>query len=90
MDTWDGSNGKPIITHGHTLCTKISFDDVCKVIKKYSFVTTPFPLILSIENHCSVDQQEIMADILLDTFGGCFFFFLIIFLFYYFLLFFFL
>ena len=74
MDTWDGSHGKPVIFHGHTLTTKIDFEDVCRTIVKYAFVTSPFPVVLSVENHCSVEQQEIMADVMISVFGGFFFF----------------
>ena len=28
-----------------------------------------YPLILSIENHCSIPQQQVMAQIMKDTFG---------------------
>ena len=30
LDCWDGANGKPIITHGRTRCTKIKFYDVIR------------------------------------------------------------
>jgi hypothetical protein len=29
LDLWDGSQGEPIITHGHTLTTKVSLREVC-------------------------------------------------------------
>ena len=32
--------------------------------RDYAFVASPFPLILSIEDHCSVVQQSAMAQIL--------------------------
>nr|BAA76274.1 PLC-betaS [Ephydatia fluviatilis] len=41
-----------IITHGGTLCTKIPFKDVVEAISEYAFITSEFPVILSIENHC--------------------------------------
>ena len=31
LDCWDGDDGYPIIFHGHTLTTKISFLEVVKV-----------------------------------------------------------
>ena len=31
-------------------------------IKPYSFKTSPYPVILSIENHCSREQQDKMAE----------------------------
>ena len=74
MDCHDGSDGKPIINHGgssNILNTKtIQFKDVIEdAIKPYAFFSSDYPLILSIENHCSPEQQDIMADILKNTLG---------------------
>lgn len=72
LDCWDGSyfddnvspenNEEPIIYHGHTLTSKILLRDVVEVIREYAFVSSKYPVILSIENHCSLSQQEAMAD----------------------------
>lgn len=69
LDCWDGDDGQPIIYHGHTLTTKISFRDVVQTIAEYAFVATPLPVILSIENHCSLPQQQKMAAIFRDLLG---------------------
>ncbi|XP_070570893.1 1-phosphatidylinositol 4,5-bisphosphate phosphodiesterase delta-1-like [Ptychodera flava] len=69
LDCWDGSDGEPIIYHGYTLTSKIKFQDVIEVINKYAFVASDYPVILSIENHCSVPQQAIMAKYMVDIFG---------------------
>ena len=61
LDCWDGDDGVPIIFHGHTMTGKILFKDVIKAINEYGFVTSPYPVVLSIENHCSYEQQGIMA-----------------------------
>ncbi|KAI6195032.1 hypothetical protein M3Y96_01188100 [Aphelenchoides besseyi] len=63
LDVWDGDDGLPLIFHGHTLTTKISFRQVVDIIKKSAFTSTSLPLILSIENHCSLQQQAKMAQI---------------------------
>lgn len=63
LDCWDGDDGEPIIYHGHTLTSRIQFRDVIRAIRDHGFETTPYPLILSIENHCSVPQQQRMAAI---------------------------
>jgi len=70
LDCWDGENGEPIITHGHTIMSKIPFRDVIQVIKESAFKASPYPVILSIENHCSVEQQLIMSKIIKDILGS--------------------
>ena len=41
-----------------------------EAIMKYSFENSPYPVVLSIENHCSLDQQRIMAKIMVTlTYG---------------------
>ncbi|OCT73826.1 hypothetical protein XELAEV_18032790mg, partial [Xenopus laevis] len=62
LDCWDGPNSEPVIYHGYTLTSKILFKDVISAIKKYAFKTSPYPVILSLENHCSLEQQIKMAD----------------------------
>ncbi|KAM9828409.1 1-phosphatidylinositol 4,5-bisphosphate phosphodiesterase gamma-1 isoform 1-T2 [Syngnathus typhle] len=69
LDCWDGPDGMPVIYHGHTLTTKIKFCDVLTTIKEHAFVTSDFPIILSIEDHCSIVQQRNMATHFKKLFG---------------------
>ena len=64
LDCWDGEKGEPILYHGHTLMSKMFFEDIIKVVKDYAFVKNPYPVILSLENHCSKKQQDRMAQIM--------------------------
>ncbi|PWW73113.1 hypothetical protein C7212DRAFT_359488 [Tuber magnatum] len=64
IDCWDGDDGRPIVTHGHTGTSDILFLDVVTAIKKYSFVASTLPVILSLEVHCDLEQQVEMAKIL--------------------------
>uniref|UniRef100_A0A9J8CZ03 Phosphoinositide phospholipase C n=1 Tax=Cyprinus carpio carpio TaxID=630221 RepID=A0A9J8CZ03_CYPCA len=70
LDCWDGANGEPVIYHGHTLTSKVLFKDVIKAIKEYAFKTSQYPVILSLENHCSTEQQKIMAHHLTSILGS--------------------
>ncbi|XP_049638855.1 1-phosphatidylinositol 4,5-bisphosphate phosphodiesterase zeta-1 [Suncus etruscus] len=69
IDCWDGSQNEPVVYHGYTLTSKILFKTVIKSIQKYAFIKSDYPLVLSLENHCSPPQQEVMANNLLSTFG---------------------
>ncbi|KAJ1540465.1 1-phosphatidylinositol 4,5-bisphosphate phosphodiesterase eta-2, partial [Cladochytrium tenue] len=48
---------------------KISFKEVIDVIARYAFVASVYPLFLSLEVHCSEEQQAIMAKVMIDGFG---------------------
>ncbi|XP_016012210.2 1-phosphatidylinositol 4,5-bisphosphate phosphodiesterase delta-4 isoform X1 [Rousettus aegyptiacus] len=69
VDIWDGPNGEPIVYHGHTLTTRIPFKEVVATVAQYAFQTSDYPVILSLENHCSWEQQEIMAQHLTEILG---------------------
>ncbi|XP_040918085.1 1-phosphatidylinositol 4,5-bisphosphate phosphodiesterase eta-2a isoform X2 [Toxotes jaculatrix] len=69
VDCWDGQDGEPIVHHGYTLTSKILFKDVIETINKYAFAKNDYPVILSIENHCSVPQQKKMAQYLIEILG---------------------
>ncbi|XP_077016952.1 1-phosphatidylinositol 4,5-bisphosphate phosphodiesterase eta-1 [Tamandua tetradactyla] len=68
VDCWDGPDGEPVVHHGYTLTSKILFRDVVETINKHAFVKNEFPVILSIENHCSVQQQRKIAQYLKGIF----------------------
>ncbi|KAM4525490.1 1-phosphatidylinositol 4,5-bisphosphate phosphodiesterase delta-3-A-like [Odontesthes bonariensis] len=69
LDCWDGDKGEPVIYHGHTLTSKVPFVEVIETINEYAFKASPYPLILSLENHCSVEQQTVMAQHLRSILG---------------------
>ncbi|KAM3922485.1 1-phosphatidylinositol 4,5-bisphosphate phosphodiesterase gamma-1 isoform 2-T2 [Leptodactylus fuscus] len=69
LDCWDGPDGMPVIYHGHTLTTKIKFSEVLLTIKEHAFITSDYPVILSIEDHCSIAQQRNMAQYFKKVFG---------------------
>ncbi|KAI9784559.1 MAG: Phospholipase C [Geoglossum umbratile] len=69
VDCWDGADGRPVVNHGRTLTSKVLFSDVIGAIGKYAFMSSPYPLIISLEVHCGPEQQVVMADTLKSTLG---------------------
>jgi len=69
LDCWDGDDDEPIVYHGHTLTTKILFKDIIKSIDESAFKTSPYPVIVSLENHCSSEVQKKMASYMIEIFG---------------------
>ncbi|XP_042527109.1 1-phosphatidylinositol 4,5-bisphosphate phosphodiesterase delta-3 [Dipodomys spectabilis] len=61
LDCWEGPGGEPVIYHGHTLTSKILFRDVIQAVRDHAFTLSPYPVILSLENHCGLEQQAAMA-----------------------------
>lgn len=70
IDCWDGPDGSPIVTHGRTMCSNIKLAPVIQCIKDNAFTTTPYPLLISIEDHCSIAQQSVMAKMFRDILGN--------------------
>lgn len=80
LHCWDGTTS-PIVTsyfkHVNESLSpspsgtsiEIPLEEVLNVIKKSAFVTSQYPLILFIENHCSLPMQEIIAYYALAVFG---------------------
>uniref|UniRef100_A0A1A7YRZ6 Phosphoinositide phospholipase C n=1 Tax=Iconisemion striatum TaxID=60296 RepID=A0A1A7YRZ6_9TELE len=69
VDCWDGSDGEPVVYHGHTLTSKILFRDVISTLRDYAFKVSEFPVIVSLENHCCLEQQNVMASHLRQILG---------------------
>ena len=68
VDIWDGEDG-PVIFHGHTLTSKIPLADVARAIAKYAFVASPYPVVISAEIHCNLEQQDMAAEVMKREFG---------------------
>jgi len=61
LDCYNGQGDDIIITHGYTLVTKLKVDDILKELKENGFKNSPYPIILSVENHLDKKHQEILA-----------------------------
>ena len=97
LDIWDGGKDEftgspvPVVYHGHTMTSKILFEDseyqinpifshytillidilaVIKTLQVYLRLhPKTYPVILSLENHCSVPYQQVMATQLKSILG---------------------
>jgi len=70
LDLWDGADNEPVIYHGRTLTSRINARHVLKhSILPYAFTASEYPVILSIENHLSAEQQEVFARDVVEIFG---------------------
>ncbi|KAJ8776846.1 hypothetical protein J1605_015023 [Eschrichtius robustus] len=72
LDCWKGKppDEEPIITHGFTMTTDIYFKEAIEAIAESAFKTSPYPVILSFENHVdSPRQQAKMAEYCRTIFG---------------------
>lgn len=70
-ETVDVQSGdvEPVVYHRKTLTSSVPVRDICRAIKQYGFVTSPYPIIISTEIHCTSEQQNRLAIILKEVFG---------------------
>ena len=64
------SRAEPRVLHGYTLTKEVSLRDVCAVIRDAAFIASDLPVIVSLEVHCSAEQQEIMVEIIEQSWKG--------------------
>ncbi|XP_070532655.1 inactive phospholipase C-like protein 2 isoform X2 [Ptychodera flava] len=68
LDCWDGAESEPIIYHGHTLTSKITFKSAVEAINEHAFTASQYPLFVSLENHCCPEQQRYIVKYLTSIF----------------------
>lgn len=69
IDVWANSENYPEVRHGHAFTSSVSLESVLRVVDKYAFIVSPWPLIISLEIRCSAKAQEITAELLSEIFG---------------------
>ncbi len=73
LDCWDGRNGsfdEPIITHWHFPVGELKLKEVLEVIKENAFKKSEYPVLLSVENHCSPKTQLNMEKYFREILGS--------------------
>lgn len=71
LDCWDGSN-EPLVYHGHGLTRltgSLVFRDVIMAVLKYGFISSAYPLIISLEVRCGDACQLRIRKILEEVLG---------------------
>ncbi|KKZ66752.1 hypothetical protein EMCG_07583 [[Emmonsia] crescens] len=61
---------EPLVFHGYTLTKEVTFRDVCYAIRDYAFVASDLPVIVSLEVHACLEQQEVMVEIMTQAWKG--------------------
>ncbi|XP_054162349.1 inactive phospholipase C-like protein 1 [Oppia nitens] len=69
VDCYDGTDG-PVVYHGNTLTSKVGLEDVLETIHANAFVISDYPLIIHLENHCSLEVQKQMVSMFCNIFGS--------------------
>ena len=63
IDCWDGKD-QPVVTHGMTFCTNLGFEELIRDMQPLAFKYSSYPLVLSLEMHCSRSKRDTIADVL--------------------------
>lgn len=63
-------SAEPRVLHGHTLTKGTTFREICYAIRDSAFVASDLPLVISLEVHASLEQQQTMVDIMLEAWKG--------------------
>ncbi|EAR92413.2 phosphatidylinositol-specific phospholipase C, X domain protein (macronuclear) [Tetrahymena thermophila SB210] len=64
----DGESGVPEALQGVFQVTPVSVEDIFKAIKQYGFERSVYPIIINLEHECSVNQQNLIAQFLVNVF----------------------
>lgn len=62
--------GEPRVLHGHTLTKGTKFREICYAIRDSAFVASDLPVVVSLEVHASLEQQQTMVDIINEAWKG--------------------
>ena len=70
LDLWDGEGSEPMVHHEHALVGQLRFGEILRCIVDHAFVTSTYPVILSLNLHCSAPQQRTAASLLVSMLGA--------------------
>jgi hypothetical protein len=59
---WQPKNNQ-VVTHGGTLTSSVTFRDCVKAVARHAFSASPYPVILTIENHTKQQQVRVPGSV---------------------------
>ncbi|XP_058075013.1 phosphoinositide phospholipase C 6-like isoform X2 [Magnolia sinica] len=75
LDMWPNSTKDNVhILHGRTLTTPVELIKCLRSIKEHAFVTSPYPVVITLEDHLTPYLQAKVAEMLTQTFGEMLFY----------------
>lgn len=75
LDMWPNSDKDDIlILHGRTLTSPVTLVKCLKSIKEYAFVKSPYPVIITLEDHLTPELQAKVAEMATEIFGDTLYF----------------
>ncbi|CDY07623.1 BnaA03g18880D [Brassica napus] len=70
LDLWPNSTGTDInVLHGRTLTTPVPLITCLKSIRDHAFSSSPYPVIITLEDHLTADLQAKVAEMATQIFG---------------------
>lgn len=74
LDVWPNSSKDDInVLHGRTLTTPVQLIKCLKSIKQYAFFASPYPVIITLEDHLTPELQAKVAKMVTEVFGDMLF-----------------
>ncbi|OMO90442.1 C2 calcium-dependent membrane targeting [Corchorus olitorius] len=71
LDIWPNSSKDDVLVlHGWTLTTPVELIKCLKSIKEHAFSASPYPVIITFEDHLTPDLQAKVAQMVTETFGN--------------------
>ncbi|XWS71572.1 hypothetical protein CRYUN_Cryun03dG0149400 [Craigia yunnanensis] len=75
LDIWPNSRKDDVrVVHGRTLTTPVKLIKCLKSIKEHAFSASPYPVVITLEDHLTPDLQAKVAEMVNQTFGKMLFY----------------
>eukprot|EP00250_Pteridium_aquilinum_P015028 c22337_g1_i2 orf=272-2110(-) len=69
LDLWPGEKGDISVRHGRSFTSSVDFQKCIVAIKENAFVKSEYPVVITLEDHLTVDLQAKAVKVIVDTFG---------------------